>query len=150
MKRVNYFFLALVLLLANPLLVISQSSLDTQLVEEALINYMDGFYKGDTTLFHKSIDPKVNKFGYYMENGKYVGDGMSFQEMIRFANNVRDGKFKFKANPRREAVVLEVNDKTACGKVLADWGFDYILLAKENNQWLVKYVLWQNDPPPEK
>jgi hypothetical protein len=150
MKTVYYFNFALTLFLANPLPGTSQSDSDAQLVKEVLYNYMDGFYKGDSTLFHRSIDPKVNKFGYYLENGKYIGDGMSFREMIGFAKNVREGKFQFKTNPRREAIVLEVNDKTACGKVLADWGFDYILLAKENNQWLVKYVLWQNDPPPEK
>lgn len=150
MRILYYFNCTLTLFLTNPLVSISQVPSDTQLVQEALYNYLDGFYNGDSTLFHRSIDPKVNKFGYYVENGKYIGDGMSFREMMGFAKNVREGRFKFKANPRREAIVLEVNDKTACGKVLADWGFDYILLAKENNTWLVKYVLWQNDPPDKR
>jgi hypothetical protein len=114
-------------------------------IRKALFNYMDGFYNGDTSLFYLSIDPGVGKYGYYKDNGAYVGDDMSFQEMIRLAKNVRLGKFKFKENPRREVQLIEAGKHIAVGKVLADWGFDYILLAKENKKWMVKYILWQND-----
>lgn len=114
-------------------------------IRKALFNYMDGFYQGDTSLFYLSIDPDVGKYGYYKDNGAYVGDGMSFREMIRFAENVKLGKFKFKENLRREVLLIEAGKHIAVGKVLADWGFDYILLAKENKKWIVKYILWQND-----
>lgn len=119
---------------------------ETEKVKEAMMNYLNGFYTGDSSLIMASVDTNVYKYGYYLDKGNYVGTRMSFQQMIAFTRNVKAGKIKFPPKPRAEAVIFEVNDKTATGKVYADWGFDYILLAKINDRWMIREILWQNYP----
>ena len=140
MKRITFFLLFFSIGL-------SVQAQEQEKVKEAMFNYLNGFYKGDSSLIIASVDTNVYKYGYFMQNGSYRGTRMTYKEMIAFTRNVKDGKIKFPANARAEAVVFEVNDKTALGKVFADWGFDYILLAKQNDRWMIRQILWQNYPP---
>ena len=43
-----------------------------------------------------------------------------------------------------EIEIYEVKEKVASAKVKAIWGFDYILLSKKNDQWIIDKVLWQS------
>jgi hypothetical protein len=43
----------------------------------------------------------------------------------------------------KEVVVLDVLDKTASAKLVADWGVDYMHLAKVDGRWMIKNILWQ-------
>src|SRR4051812_30412900 len=63
---------------------------DKDQVTEAIKNYVDAFYYGDTTKIHQSISPKVVKYGYYVPKDKkeYEGEAMSFKEMISYAARV--------------------------------------------------------------
>jgi hypothetical protein len=42
--------------------------------------------------------------------------------------------------------VFDVQDQTASAKLTAWWGTDYILLARQNNKWMITHVLWQSAP----
>jgi len=44
----------------------------------------------------------------------------------------------------KEVLVLDVQSQTACVKVKAWWGTDYLLLAKINDRWMITHVLWQS------
>ena len=44
--------------------VFAQVSADKILIETTLNNYIDSFYKGDTTKLKAAIKPRLNKFGY--------------------------------------------------------------------------------------
>jgi hypothetical protein len=46
-----------------------------------------------------------------------------------------------------ELEIYEVTDKTACGKLTAQWGIDYFHLAKEDGPWQIHHVMWQTHPP---
>ena len=121
-------------------------------VSNAVKDYVDAFYYGDTTKIHQSISRDVVKYGYYIPKGKtvYEGEPMSFQEMINYAANVK----KRGVNPNVEKFpkkieVLDVQDQTASAKLTAWWGTDYLLLAKLQGHWMITHVLWQS-PPPKK
>ena len=121
-------------------------SQENEKVKEAMLNYLNGFYTGDSTLFISSIDSNVYKYGYFINNGEYKGTRMSYKEMFAFARDVRQGKIKFPANPKAEVIIFEINDQTASGKVIAEWGIDYILLAKRDKRWMIREILWQTFP----
>ncbi len=121
-----------------------------ELVTNAVKDYVDAFYYGDTSKIHQSIAVTVVKYGYYMPKGKtiYEGEPMSFKEMIDYAAGVK----KRGASPNVEKFpkkieVFDVQDQTASAKLTAWWGTDYLLLAKLNNRWMITYVLWQSPPP---
>lgn len=119
-----------------------------QLVTEAVADYVDAFYTGDTSKIYRSISPAVVKYGYYRKKdaSTYEGEPMSFREMLDYATSV--GKRK---NPNvdklvRKIEVLDCLDQTASAKLTAWWGTDYILLAKQNDKWMITHVLWQSPP----
>jgi hypothetical protein len=119
-----------------------------QHVTNAVTDYVDAFYVGDTTKILRSISPAVVKYGYYRKKDetKYVGEPMSYREMLDYATSV--GKRK---NPNtdkwpKKIEVLDCQDQTASAKLTAWWGTDYILLAKLEGKWLITHVLWQSPP----
>ena len=121
---------------------------EKQQVSNAVLDYVDAFYLGDTTKILRSISPAVVKYGYYRKKDAttYDGEPMSFREMLDYATSV--GK---KKNPNvdkyvKKIEVLDYQDQTASAKLTAWWGTDYILLAKLNGRWMITHVLWQSPP----
>jgi len=63
------------------------------LVAEACMDYLDGFYTGDTTKIIRSIKPRLHKFGFWKnkETGEYKLDSyMTFDEAIAYAKKVAE------------------------------------------------------------
>lgn len=122
-------------------------------VVNAVKDYVDAFYYGDTAKIHRSISVNVVKYGYYIPKGKtiYEGEPMSFKEMIDYAAGVK----KRGPNPNVEKLpkkidVFDVQDQIASARLTAGWGTDYLLLAKLNDRWMITHVLWQSPPPKTK
>lgn len=121
-----------------------------ELVTNAVRDYVDAFYYGDTSKIHQSITVNVVKYGYYMPKGKtiYEGEPMSFKEMIDYAASVKTrGVSPNVEKFPKKIEVFDILDQTASAKLTAWWGTDYILLAKLNNRWMITHVLWQSPPP---
>ncbi len=118
-------------------------------VTNAIMDYVDAFYYGDTIKIHNSISPTVVKYGYYRAKDKtsYEGEAMSFKQMLDYASSVK----KRGVSPNvdkfpKQIDVLDAQDQTASAKLTAWWGSDYILLSKVNNKWMITHVLWQSSP----
>jgi hypothetical protein len=120
-------------------------------VRAAVLDYVEGFYEGDTTRFVRSIRPEVFKFGFWVPRdssatGGYVGERMPWPEFHAFANRVKASGRPAPATAPKEIVVFDVLDQTASAKLTAYWGVDYILLAKFGGRWMITHVLWQTPP----
>ncbi len=113
-------------------------------VEKSCLNYIEGFYEGDTAKLIKCLSPTLHKYGYYKDKTEqYVGDAMSYQQALDYAKNVLAKKRFAKPDAPKTVVVLDVQEQIACAKVVAWWGMDYMLLAKKDGQWMIEQVLWQ-------
>jgi hypothetical protein len=135
------------LLIACPIWSLAQPAKDE--VTNAVKDYVEAFYYGDTSKIHRSISVNVVKYGYYIPKAKtiYEGEPMSFKEMIDYAADVK----KRGASPNvdkfpRRIEIFDVQDQTASAKLTAWWGTDYLLLAKINDRWMITHVLWQSPP----
>lgn len=118
-------------------------------VERACLDYIEGFYEGDTLKLARSLKPSLYKFGYWRSNktGLYEADGqMTFRQAIKYAENVKAKNNFAKADSPNKVEVLDVMDQIAAAKVTAWWGWDYILLAKQGDRWIIEQVLWQGPP----
>lgn len=126
----------------NPLVKFSNDSLE---VHRAMMDYIEGFYEGDSAKIIQSVSPEVTKYGYWKDKNAttYAGEPMSFQEMIDYAVKVSTKTKKAKIGTLEKVEIFDLQDQTASGKVTAWWGTDYILLEKVNNKWLIRMVLWQ-------
>jgi hypothetical protein len=117
-------------------------------VRRAALDYLEGFYEGDSTKIVRSVRPDVRKVGYYTSQNSpaYQPDEMPFAAMITYTNNFRKNNRSTPATAPREVIVGEVNDQTATAKVVAWWGIDYLHLAKYDGKWMIVNVLWQSPP----
>jgi len=117
-------------------------------VRRAGLDYLEGFYEGDSAKIVRSVRPDARKIGYYTEQGspKYLSEEMSYAEMIAYANNFKKRGRTTPATAPREVIVGEVNDQTATAKVVAWWGIDYLQLARYDGRWMIVNVMWQSPP----
>lgn len=115
-------------------------------VERALLDYIEGFYEGDTSKLIRGLHPKLQKYGFWFDEkkGEYQGSGMSYERALAYAKNVKAKKEFPSEDAPKKVEVYEAQDKTACGKVTAWWGTDYILLAKGEDGWKITHVIWQS------
>jgi putative lumazine-binding protein len=121
---------------------------DKEGVRRAALDYLEGFYEGDSAKIVRGVRPNVRKVGYFTPRGAttYEAEEMSYAEMIAYANNFKKNGRTTPATAPREVTVGEVNDQTATAKVVAWWGIDYLQLAKYNGKWMIVNVMWQSPP----
>lgn len=115
-------------------------------VEAACLDYIEGFYEGDTSKLIRSIRPSLYKFGYWKNKntGNYEPDGqMTFQQAIDYAKRVMEKKNFAKADAPKKVEVLDIMHSVAAAKVTAWWGVDYILLSRQGDKWMIEQVLWE-------
>ena len=135
-------FLFLVCLFAE----LSVAQETKQKIERACLDYIEGFYEGDTAKIIRSIKPSLYKFGYWKNktSGKYEPDEhMNFQEAINYTKNVYEKKKFTKEGSPKKVEVLDIMNTIAAAKVTAWWGVDYILLSKQDDKWMIEQVLWE-------
>jgi hypothetical protein len=125
----------------------AQTAADREGVRLAVLDYVEGFYLGDSTRFIRSVRPEVDKFGFWQDQGAYKGGPFSWQQFFTLARRVRAGEERTPANAPKDIVLLDVQDQTAAAKLTAYWGTDYFLLAKYDGRWMIRHVMWQTLPP---
>ena len=115
-------------------------------VERACLNYLEGFYEGDTSKLIAALKPSLYKIGYWQNKntGVYDFDGqMTFREALDYAKNVMTKKSFAKPDAPKKVEVLDLGSSIASAKVTAWWGIDYILLSKQGDKWIIEQVLWE-------
>jgi hypothetical protein len=122
---------------------------DSTGVRAAAMDYIEGFYEGDSTKLVRSVRPDVAKYGFYFppDSSRYAGEAMPFAEFLDYARSVRARSRPVNPAWPKEVTVLDVLDQTAAAKVRAWWGTDYLLLARQDGRWVITHVLWQSPSP---
>ena len=126
----------------------AQSSNDRAGVERAVLDYVEGFYEGDTVKLLRSVHPDVAKYGYYVprDSTAYVGEAMPFAEFLAYARRIKARGQPAAADAPKRVEVFDVQNQTASAKLTAWWGTDYLLLARYDGRWMIRQVLWQAPP----
>ena len=125
------------------------SAQEKEKIERACLNYIEGFYEGDTTKLIAALKPSLYKIGYWKNKttGVYDFDGqMTYREAMDYAKNVMSKKNFAKPDAPKKVEVLDIGNSIASAKVTAWWGIDYILLSKQGNKWIIEQVLWEGPP----
>ncbi|HUR64916.1 MAG TPA: nuclear transport factor 2 family protein [Chitinophagaceae bacterium] len=122
----------------------SQSG-ESEKIQRACLDYIEGFYEGDTTKLIRSLKPTLYKIGYWKnKEGKYDFDGqMTYRQAIDYAKRVAEKKNFAKPGAPKQVELLNIGNTIAAAKVTAWWGIDYILLAKQDDVWKIEQVLWE-------
>ena len=123
---------------------------DEKAVHAAIEDYVLGFYEAAPERLERSVSKDLKKMGFWRpDDGEpYVGPAhMNHEQAIALAKEWNaDGKRG--TDIPYEIELHEVANKTATGKVVAQWGQDYFQLAKEDDgKWRIHHVMWQSAPP---
>ena len=127
----------------------AQTAADTAGVRRAALDYLEGFYEGDSTKHVRSVRPEVYKYGFSRprDSTSYRGMQMKWPEFHAFANRVKASGRPTPASAPKKVELLDVLDQTAAAKVTAWWGTDYLLMGKFDGKWMISHVLWQSPKP---
>jgi hypothetical protein len=128
---------------ASPIAAQSKSS-DTEGVRRAVLDYVEGFYEGDSAKLVRALRPELFKYGFWRDSAsRYGGSQMTYAQALAFAGRVKARGSQQPATAPKVVEVFEVQDQTAAAKLTAYWGTDYVLLAKYDGRWMISHVLWQ-------
>ncbi len=142
MKKLIFFLLLFSVVKFSP-------AQEKEKVEKTCLNYIEGFYEGDTAKLIAALKPSLFKIGYWKNKntGVYDFDGqMTFREALDYAKNVMAKKNFAKPDAPKKVEVLDIGFTIASAKVTAWWGIDYVLLSKQNDKWIIEQVLWEGPP----
>jgi hypothetical protein len=122
---------------------------DREAVRQAVLDYVEGIYNVQPERIERSVSPNLAKMGFYRpptETAYRPGRSMAFQQLVEIAKNFnKEGKLRKDAP--KDIQIYDVMDQTATVKLTADWGIDYMHLAKMDGKWMIVNVLWQSHPP---
>jgi hypothetical protein len=106
-------------------------------------------YRVDTSRIVRSVRPEMAKRGYFIPRNQtaYTNSPMTYAQLINVAKTF-NAKGQLNAETAvKQVTILDILDQTASAKLVADWGIDYMHLAKYDGRWMIVNVLWQSAPP---
>jgi hypothetical protein len=126
----------------------AQSANDSTAIRAAVLDYVEGFYEGDTARLVRSVRPEVVKTGFAADrnSAKYNQMSMPWEEFHRYANRIKAGAATTPPNAVKQIEILDAADQIAVAKLTAWWGIDYLNLAKFDGKWQIVQVIWQSPP----
>lgn len=143
MKHVKCFSFILCLLCSAAV-----AQTDEELVNAAVLDYVEGIYNVQPDRIRRSVHPQLVKKGFWRpkDQAEYKDEAvMTFDQLVELAGKWNASGWLPQDAPK-SIEVYDVKDKTAVAKLTAHWGTDYFHLAKYDDKWMITNVLWQSPP----
>jgi hypothetical protein len=123
----------------------AQTRQDTLAIQRAALDYIESQHKPNPQQMERALHPRLVKRTFWKDKvtGKEFLDENFAENMVILAERYNVKGDKFPANPKKEVKLLDVSDRTASVKLIADDWIDYMHVAKINGQWKIVNVLWQ-------
>ena len=143
------FSLVLFAFAALPAGLAAQTAEDSAGVRAAVVDYVEGIYRVDTARIVRSVRPEMAKRGYYVPRNQtaYTSSPMTYDQLINVAKTFNAKGGLNAETAIKQVTILDILNQTASAKLVADWGVDYMHLAKHDGRWMIVNVLWQSPPP---
>ncbi|WP_420574778.1 nuclear transport factor 2 family protein [Kordia sp.] len=123
----------------------AQSQKDSLAIKQAALDYIESQHNAKPTQFERSAHPRMVKRTFWTDKktGKEYLRETFRDAMILLAETYNKDGSRFPKNPKKEVVILDIYDKTASIKLIADDWIDYMHIVKLNGKWQIVNVLWQ-------
>lgn len=131
--------------LSGSIPVFSQTKADSLAIQQAALDYIESQHTPNPGQMERALHPRMVKRTFWTDkasNKDYVRETTT-ESMVILAESYNKKGDKFPANPKKEVKLLDISDKTASIKLIADEWIDYMHLVKLNGQWKIINVLWQ-------
>lgn len=124
----------------------AQSSADSAAIRETAMDYMQGWYTGDTLRMGRALHPELAKrIVQARPDGTPQLNHMGAAQLVE---GTRRGFGKETPADQRQAdpVILDIFGNTASVRgTMRNW-IDYMHMAKWNGRWVIVNVLWEMKP----
>lgn len=123
---------------------------DKNAIKTACMDYIDGYFSRDVARMERGIHPELTKVipAVLPKTGKTMLNKTTASLLIAYTK-VKSGllpKEKRKINVK----ILDIKENIAMAEVISSLFYDYLQLAKINNQWKIVNVLWKMNPKAPK
>ncbi|WP_025743336.1 nuclear transport factor 2 family protein [Aquimarina pacifica] len=123
----------------------SQTQQDSIQITQVALDYIESQHNVKPQQFERAAHPRMIKRTFWTnkKTGKEYLRETFTDAMILLAETYNQNKDKFPENPKKEVIILDVYDKVASVKLVADNWIDYMHIVKLNGKWQLVNVLWQ-------
>ncbi len=143
MKK-KIFILSLIASLTS-FFVFGQTKQDSIDIKRVALDYIESQHNAQPEQFKRAAHPRMVKRTFWTDKStkkEYLRETFS-DAMILLAETYNKDGNNFPEKPRKEVVFLDVYDKVASVKLIADDWIDYMHIVKLNGKWQLVNVLWQ-------
>ncbi|WP_298546358.1 nuclear transport factor 2 family protein [uncultured Aquimarina sp.] len=119
-----------------------QDSLD---IRQVALDYIESQHNVKPEQFERAAHPRMVKRTFWTNKNtgkEYLRETFT-DAMILLSETYNLNGDKFPKNPKKEVIILDIYDKTASVKLIADDWIDYMHIVKLNGKWQLVNVLWQ-------
>lgn len=143
MKHISLKILVTFLLFTT--VVCAQTTKDTLAIKQVALDYIESQHNVQPEQFARAAHPRMVKRTFWSNKvtGKEYLRETFTDAMILLAETYNIEKDKFPENPKKEVIILDIFDKVASVKLIADDWIDYMHIVKLNGKWQLVNVLWQ-------
>lgn len=140
----SYVFLASLFLLGSHY-INGQTKQDSLAIKQVALDYIESQHNLKPEQFERAAHPRMVKRTFWKNKKsqkEYLRETFT-DAMILLAETYNEKGDKFPKMPKKEVIILDVFDKTASVKLIADEWIDYMHIVKLNGKWQIVNVLWQ-------
>ena len=124
----------------------AQSTPDAELIKQAALDYIEGWYEGNAERMERALHPELAKRIVRTDPKGRSGLGQMGAMTLVQSTRAGGGKTTPKEKQQKDVTVLDIFGNTASAKVVASEWIDYMHLAKWNGRWVIVNVLWEMKP----
>ncbi len=125
--------------------VLGQTQQDSLEIKQVALDYIESQHNVKPEQFERAAHPRMVKRTFWTnkKTGKEYLRETFTDAMVLLAETYNQDKDKFPENPKKEVIILDVFEKVASVKLIADDWIDYMHIVKLNEKWQLVNVLWQ-------
>ncbi|MBX2874042.1 MAG: nuclear transport factor 2 family protein [Saprospiraceae bacterium] len=124
---------------------VAQTAEDSSAIKQVALDYIESQHNLNPEQFERAAHPRMVKRTFWVHKKtqkEYLGE--TFKDaMVLLAETYNQNGDKFPDNPTKEVIILDIFDKTASVKLIADDWIDYMHIVKLDGKWQIVNVLWQ-------
>ncbi len=126
-------------------IVFGQTKQDSLAIKQAALDYIESQHKPNPSQMERALHPRMVKRTFWKDKatGKDYVRETTTESMVLLAESYNRNGDKFPSSPKKEVLLLDVSERTASVKLIADEWIDYMHIVKINDSWKIINVLWQ-------
>ena len=141
MKQLSLFSIILLLSIS----VLGQTRRDSLEIKQVALDYIESQHNVDPDQFARAAHPRMVKRTFWKNKQtgtEYLRETFT-DAMVLLAETYNVNGDRFPENPKKEVIILDIYEKVASVKLIADDWIDYMHIVKLNGKWQLVNVLWQ-------